>query len=385
MNTTSAGNKSGRVERRFGLPELSQFSGTFKKDVKQWVRDRQALVSPMLLPIVLMFIATVLFGFGGDQWNVGIVDKSRGAYSQSLTREFEQSHSNITPYFNIVTRDDSEAKKLVDEGRLHMVITIPPDFDELVAKGETPTLDTQTYNINTDMMKNARLRLDRVLQDWGETRGLSPISVTQATTRDQDIWRKSFIGGSAVILAVMVGAAMNTALIMAREWEHRTAKEIQLAPRARNGIILGKLAAGLLASVIAAGVALVFATTIFGLRIPLERVPILLVYSGLTALAFAGFGLAVGAWLKDYRAIQPLILVTLAGSFFAAGGFSSVPTLPPGVRVFDQYWPPSWVFETLSNYAYMETAPKIGESLLLLAPLAIVGVFVGWIVSRRQL
>ena len=365
--------------------DLDQFTGTVSKDMKQWARDRQALFAPLLLPIVLMFIATVLFGFGGDQWNVGLVDKCGGNYAASFTTAVEDSESNITPYFNIVTRDQDEAQRLVDEGRVHLVITIPEGFDQAIANGQTPTLETSVYNINTDMMKNARLRLDRVIQDWGAELGQSPITIDQITTRPDDIWRRSFIGGSAVVLAVMVGAALNSALIMAREWEHRTVKELQLAPRARAGIIAGKIVAGLLAGMVSTAITLLFATTIFGLRIPPERIPMLLLYAGLVAIGFAGLGIAVGAWLKDYRAVQPLILVTLAGSFFAAGGFSSVPTLPAGVRAFDQYWPPSWAFEIINNHTFMATPPDPTQPLILLGLLSVAGVTVGAMAARRQL
>ncbi len=365
--------------------DLDQFTGTLSKDMKQWARDRQALFAPLLLPIVLMFIATVLFGFGGDQWNIGLVDKSGGSYSASLTQAVEDSDSNITPYFNIVTRDQNEAQRLVEDGRVHLVITIPEGFDEAIANGQTPTLETSVYNINTDMMKNARLRLDRVIQDWGAELGQSPITIDQITTRPDDIWRRSFIGGSAVVLAVMVGAALNSALIIAREWEHRTTKELQLAPRARTGVIAGKIVAGLLAGMVSTAITLLFATTIFGLRIPPERIPMLLLYAGLVAIGFAGLGIAIGAWLKDYRAVQPLILVTLAGSFFAAGGFSSVPTLPAGVRAFDQYWPPSWAFEIINNHTFMATPPDPTQPLILLGLLAVAGVAVGAMAARRQL
>ena len=111
----------------------------------------------------------------------------------------------------------------------------------------------------------------------------------------------------------------------------------------------------------------------------------LLLYAGLVAIGFAGLGIAIGAWLKDYRAVQPLILVTLAGSFFAAGGFSSVPTLPASVRAFDQYWPPSWAFEIINNHTFMATPPDPTQPLILLGLLAVAGVAVGAMAARRQL
>ena len=55
--------------------------------------------------------------------------------------------------------------------------------------------------------------------------------MTQTTTRTDDVRRRVFIAHSAVILAIMVGSALNAAIMVAREWEHRTVKEVRLAPR----------------------------------------------------------------------------------------------------------------------------------------------------------
>ena len=73
-----------------------------RKDLKEWAADRQAMTGPMLIPLVLMFISTVLFGFGGDQWNIGLVDESRGPRSAELVQEFHDLNSNIPRFFVVV-------------------------------------------------------------------------------------------------------------------------------------------------------------------------------------------------------------------------------------------------------------------------------------------
>jgi hypothetical protein len=52
---------------------FDQLWGVFVKDLRQWRRDRQAAFGPLLIPIVLMLIVTVLFGAGGDEWNIGLI------------------------------------------------------------------------------------------------------------------------------------------------------------------------------------------------------------------------------------------------------------------------------------------------------------------------
>ncbi|NUM44378.1 MAG: hypothetical protein HUU38_06685, partial [Anaerolineales bacterium] len=133
---------------------FSQTWGVFAKDVRLWARDRQAAAGPMLLPLVLLFICTVLFGFGGDEWNIGLIVEEEGPHARAFAASLENLQSNISPYFRVVTRDAAEARALSEAGRLQMVITIPAAFDAQIEAGETPSLETQVFNINTDMTKN---------------------------------------------------------------------------------------------------------------------------------------------------------------------------------------------------------------------------------------
>jgi ABC-type polysaccharide/polyol phosphate export permease len=362
---------------------LEQTRGVIAKDVRQWARDRQALVGPMLIPLVLMLICTVLFGYGGDEWNIGLVVESQGTQAQRFAQTIETLSGNISPYFRIITRDSREAKQLVEEGRLQMVITIPADFDQRLNAGEPPIIQTQLFNINTDMMKNVRLRLERAIQDFQVSRGTAPVVVEQFTTRPDDVWRRAFIAGGALIISLLVGASLNTAIMMAREWELNTSKEIRLAPHALAAIVTGKIIAGLIACAVNVAVTLLVAVTLFGLEIPADRWLLLLGIGFMVAIAAAGLGLGLGAWLRDYRTLQPLLLVTAAGSFFAAGGYGSVATLPPAVRAFDQFWLPAYVFETMQAVMHMAVIPDLSNVYIALPFVAGLGVVFGaWMVRR---
>lgn len=364
---------------------IEQTWGFIAKDIRQWARDRQALVGPMLIPLVLMLICTVIFGYGGDEWNIGLVVEARGAQAQQFADTIETLTGNISPYFRIITRDPVVAKHLVEIGRLQMVITIPADFDERLEAGETPIVETQLFNINTDMMKNVRLRLERAIQSFQVARGAAPVVVEQYTTRPDDVWRRSFVAGGALIVALMIGGSLNTAIMMAREWERNTSKEIRLAPHAIAAIVTGKIIAGLIACAVNVAVTLLVAVTLFTLRIPIARWPTLLGVGLLVAMTAAGLGLGLGAWLRDYRTLQPLLLVTAAGSFFAAGGLSSVATLPPTVRMFARFWPPAYVFETMQALMHMAVPPDFTGIYLALPVVAGLSVAFGaWMVRRAM-
>lgn len=365
---------------------LDRIGAVVHKDLRQWARDWQALVGPMLIPLVLMLLCGILFGFGGDEWNIGLVNEGAGPHAAAFEREIRDLRGDIGPYFRVVTTDADEAGRLVAEGRLQLAVTIPEDFDERIEAGEIPVLRTRVYNINTDMMKNARLRLTRAVQDYAaaHTPHAAPVTVTQTTTRADDVRRRTFIAHSAVILAIMVGSALNAAIMVAREWEHRTVKEVRLAPRPLADLTAGTLTASVLAGCINTLVTLAVALLLFGVRLPVGRLPVLLAVAALTSVACSGVGVAIGAWLRDYRTVQPLLMITFAGSFFASGGFSSVATLPRNVQVFDRFWPPSYIFETMQAQAWMVEPPSVVPVLAGCLVAAACGVGLGaWALGRR--
>ena len=364
---------------------LYQTWGMITKDLRQWRRDRQAMIGALALPLVLMIFAAILFGFGGDEWPIGLVVEGNGPEAQRLAQTIENLQGDISPYFRIITRDAATAKELIEAGRLHMVITIPSDFDTRLSAGETPVIHTQVFNIATDVTKNVRLRLERAIQEYLAAEDKAPVTIAQYKTRAEDVWRRAFIAGGGLVLALLIGASLNTAIIVAREWERNTIKELRLAPAALAAMVTGKLIAGLVATAMNIGVALVVAVVFFGLRIPPDRWLALLGIGFGVAIAAAGIGLGVGAALRDYRTVQPLLGVVMAGSFFASGGYGSVSTLPPAVRTFNMFWPPAYVFETMQAVMHMAVLPDLSSVSIALPLAAGLGVAFGaWMVRRAM-
>lgn len=65
-------------------------------------------------------------------------NEGTGGESLAFVATIENLQSNILPYYRIVSRDPDEARRLVDDGCLHTMITIPSDFDGRISGGETP-------------------------------------------------------------------------------------------------------------------------------------------------------------------------------------------------------------------------------------------------------
>lgn len=310
-----------------------------KRNMKILTRQKQLLIQPIILPLVLLFLMVVIFGGGGDNWPVAIVDDSKSNESQDLIHTFKTTHSNITPYFDIIETDHEEAEKKVAEGRLHLLIRIPGNFTE------SKKIEIKTYNINSDAMKNVRMRVEHTLNRYIEEKGESKIISQQMTEQPKDVWRSAFYGGSSVLLTLFLGSMLIAANLHAFDYENRTSKEILLTPigpvMAGFGIILTAVIVSVIISLLPLILSILF------LHFEFHLVNMLIVYLSSIPILIccAGIGIFLGACLKQYRIIQPIIILITIGTYIIGGGFAGVNMLIPLARRMADVWGFSIIFE----------------------------------------
>ncbi|WP_193065155.1 ABC transporter permease [Oceanobacillus oncorhynchi] len=348
-----------------------------KRNIKLLLRQKQFLVAPFIMPIVVMILTALIMGAGGDDWPVGLVNESDSEESQEFIETLETAHSNITPYFSIMEMDYEEASTAVQDGRLQMLIRIPENFQQ------AETVYTETFNINTDMMKNVRLRLEHSILDQLENNNELIAAPELITEKEEDVWRESFIAGSSVLLALMFTATITAANLFAFDIENRTQKEISLTPL--NNIFggIGTILTSILMAIVAS-----ISTMIVGMLVfRLEPQNLLTIYIGIipALIACSILGIIIAHLLKRYRVIQPIIIVTFMATFFGAGGYNSVAGLPPIARAFSEVWGFSYIFEWFNPVLHnFSSGLNISQYVILIA-VACVFIALLPIVYKREL
>lgn len=331
------------------MKKLQAIFAIHNRNMKILMRQKQMLIQPIIVPLVLLFLMVVVFGGGGDDWPVAIVDESNSLESQELMETFKDSSSNITPYFDLVETNPDQAERKVSQGRLHLYIKIPADFVE------SKNIEMKTYNINSDAMKNVRLRVEHTLNNYMEQQGDLKVTSQQVTAQPNDVWRAAFYGGSSVLLTLFLGSMIIAANLHAFEYENRTIKEITLTPTgsimAGFGIILTSVVVSLILSFIPLTLSLLF------LHFDFYFYNTLLVYLSILPILIgcAGIGILLGASFKQYRVLQPLIILIAIGTYIIGGGFAGVNMLMPLAQEIANIWVFSVIFEwfnpVLHNFA----------------------------------
>lgn len=348
----------------------------YKRNVKLLRWQKQLLVTPFILPIVVLILVSTIMG-GSDSWSIGLTDKSDTDDSHALIDSFESIHSELEPYFDVVETHPEKAQKAVEDGRLHMAITIPEDFED------TNKVYTDTYNINTDMMKNVKLRLEHGLLKEMVSRDDLQVKTKLKTEKPFAVPRSDFFAGSAFLLSLMLSATIVAANLFSFDRENRTRKEILLTPVnvhvAGYGIMLTAGTVAVLASI---------PTLLLGVfAFELDLNHLTQVYLVMIPVMFmcATLGMVIAHFLKRFHIIQPIIIITFIGTFFATGGFAGVSMLPPIARSFSNFWPFSYIFEWLNPLLHGFSTHLSPLQYVLLILVGLLGVLLIPFVYRREL
>lgn len=138
---------------------------------------------------------------------------------------------------------------------------------------------------------------------------------------------------------------MIAANLYAFEYENRTIKEIIMTPSgsimAGFGIILTSIWMSIVLSFIPLLLSIIF------LHFDFYFINTLLVYIAIIPLlvGFAGIGLLLAASFRQYRILQPIIILVTIGTYIIGGGFAGVNMLMPLARNIAEIWLFSIVFE----------------------------------------
>jgi ABC-type multidrug transport system permease subunit len=358
------------------VPYLTALLAVVIRDLRISARRPDLVVQAVAVPIVVFGLASIMFG-ATDAWPAALTDNSRTAQSQQVTDALRDTRGAAGPYFNLGAIDPAHAGGVVEAGRAHLAVTVPSDF------ATERTLQVRTFNINTDTMKNVRLRLVTAANLYDRRLGLQQVTATIAKARPDDVSRTAFMGGGAILLALLLGSCLITANLFAMEQELRSTREFVLTPLGASAGALGAALAGLGLAALAAVPTALLAYG-FGFRTDVPSAARAAVITLPAMIAAAGVGAIAAQRLRTHRAIQPAVIMMALATYFAAGGFIPVPGLPPAARAFAAWWPPSYIFEwtspLLHNFSRTVTVP------MLLAALgaATVGIVLAWVAGWRE-
>ncbi|MCB9175732.1 MAG: ABC transporter permease [Caldilineae bacterium] len=338
-----------------------------RKEVVDNLRDRRTLAAalfyPLLGPVLLVLLLTVIGRSFSDRAESALELPLIGAeHAPNLVRFLTQQGAEILP-----APPDPEAA--VKAGDVDLVLVIPASFTEQFRAGEPASLQLisdESRQSATISIRRARQLLDAYSGQVSAlrllARGISPVVVQPLSIEDLSVatpqsQAAGFMNmtGYFLIYSIFIGGMYLAIDTTAGERERKSLEPLLLSPLPRRELVLGKLGATLVFTL----VAVVETLLAFGIvlnRIPLED------YLGIR------FGLSGAAILRVFLIVLPIlplasalqiIIASFTRSFKEAQNYLSmlplVPALPGLFLAFLPVKPSLWAM----------LIPTFGQQLLI--------------------
>jgi ABC-2 type transport system permease protein/ribosome-dependent ATPase len=334
------------------------------KEAREILRDRLFLWLAFLLPVMLM----LLFGFGlsfdVEHVPLAIVDQDHSALSRDYAYRFIGSR-----YFEFkgYARDERAAGRLLMGDAIRVALLIPPDFQRDLLAGrpaEVQTLIDGTFPYRSETIKGyvtaingaaSEALLARYLTQArgissGETQALlEPVALQTRYLYDQAVRSTWSIAPKLIMVILLPGMSLLTALGVVREKESGTIYNIYASGVSRAEFLIGKLAPYVAIGTLDAGILWLIARVVFGA--PFKGDPTLfLVASVLYVVCTTGIGLLVSITVRtQIAALLVTIVVTVIPAFLYSHLFTPMESLSPAAQAVARSLPAMYYSEVVTG------------------------------------
>ncbi len=349
----------------------------FFKELKCIMRDKRTFIFGLLLPLLLVpgmlfiidFSVKNMQGQVADNVNIAVNNKQNSFYSFISVQD------------KVTVIDVKDPQKALDSGEISAYITIGNNIDEKIVKREAFDLDIK-YNdssINSMMARPIVVEYESdyrylvtnyIFKDVNELNQAIAIKIplqqnAGALNIDTSSLYFSMLVPMMLILYCCMGSAGTAAELSAGEKEHGTLEPLLSTCADRTSIIIGKLLATTVMSVISGlftivglwGYLLISSST-DAINISIWGMLELLDITLFTAMFFASINLLIGVYARTFKEAQtylmPVSIICLVPTFFTYTlDISRIGTLDLCIPIFNVICIIKELFAGIVNFGHL--------------------------------
>ncbi|HRK77309.1 MAG TPA: ABC transporter permease [Thiobacillus sp.] len=345
-----------------------------KKEFIHIVRDPRSLAMAFLMPLILL----ILFGYAITMdiktLNLAVYDQDRSAASRHYVEGFPASS-----YFNVVATVESYAdvRALLDEGRAHLALVIPPHFARDLEQGRSARVQVLADGSDANTATIALGYAEAITSRFGTTRLDSRIEL--AVDNRLRVWynpelkSRWFIIPGLIAVIMTVITALLTSLTVSREWESGTMEQLIATPVQPIELFLGKMTPYFVIGVLDVLFSVAMGVWVFD--VPLRGSFLFLL--GVTAMFLVG-GLSLGIMVSTIAksqlvASQLAMVVTFLPAFLLSGFLYSIDNMPRFLQAVTHVVQARYFVEVLKNIFLKASPPAfVAGDLIFLGLFAVV-------------
>jgi len=321
---------------------LDRLAALTVKELRQVSRD-----PTLLLVILYFFTADIYIAGSGIRMDLNhaaivVMDHDKSAASRELIYRFRP------PYFSLrgEVAGDSQAMRLLDQGKTLMILDIPPHFQRRLRKGEPVDVQLQVDAANATLGTLASSYAGQIVSRFGTDFALRQLGMGDAemeavpmiedrhrvfyNPNQVDAW---FMSISELLLTVITMLSlMLPAAVAVREKERGTIEQLAVSPLSSFQILFSKILSMGLIILLGAMVSLYFIIE------PAFHVPIrgsaglFFTVTALYVFATSGLGLFIATLSRNLGQVVMLVILIMMPLLLLSGAWTPPEAMPAGLR-----------------------------------------------------
>ena len=343
---------------------MRQVLAVGRKELRQIMRDRRTLLILLFVPAFFLLLYGYALNF--DIRNVSLVvkDQDRSTKSRELVSAFINSG-----YFSLVGYVDSdrEIDRLVDQGRVRAILTVPANFSSDLAQGISTDvqviIDGDNANTASTVLGYSRTLLAEFnlaqagnrdpeagnRPDPGSRIPVPVISVEPRIWYNPQLRSTLFLVPGLIAYISMITAVVSTALSVVREKERGTMEQVRMAPISPLPYIIGKTIPYLAISFVSALMVIFSAMLLF--ELPMRGSWALLCGAiGLFLIGAQAQGLLISTIAQTQQvAFQVALLSSLLPTMILSGFIFPISSMPTVVQAITHIVPARYFLVALRS------------------------------------
>lgn len=325
------------------------------KEIREIRRDPITLAVAVLLPLLMLYLFGSALSLDVNGAAFAVYDLDKSPESRALADAFPHSG-----YFKRVqdVRSGREIRDLLDRGRARLLLVIPPDFSEKLARNETATVQTIADGsfsatamvvvgyadaiIQNHSLERLRIRLPAAGHGGQET---GVIEVQSRVWFNAPLESANYIVPGLFGVILMAFPPLLTALAVVREKETGSVQQIFVSPIQPYQFIAGKLIP--YAFIAFVEMFMILAAGLWWFHIPFRGSIVLFMSATVVyVLCTVGLGLLVSSVTRSQLVAMLLaFVITLMPSFLFSGFLFPIFTMPRAFQIYTLLFPARYFIE----------------------------------------
>ena len=320
------------------------FLAILQKEFRHILRDPMTLLFVFLMPVMLVMLFGYTIKNEINNANIAVLDYSQSLHSRQLINSLTASG-----YFSVNQglSDERDAESFFQKGTGSMVVVIPQNFEENIAKNGRAkiqlVMDASDLNVSTTLVNY----VNQVVTQYQKSLNLASVDVQPVDIRVKMQYNPQlesaymFIPGNIALIMILITSLM-ASITLSKERETGSWRLLAITPANQYVIVLGKIIPYMLLSLICTAITIFLGIVIFSM--PMHGSIALL---SLLCFLFMFTACSLGVLISVFTNTQQVAMLFCMLGFFLPTLLLSdfifpIENMPLVLQIFSHVVPAKW-------------------------------------------